>query len=139
MNLNLKKQSASWQALVALLLVFVMASCGGKDKVGTENMISGTSSKTWVAQKELTASGDKDKLSDQEKQETMQFYADGRFAMGGGGSLETGTWSFDQAAKKLTLRFEGQDVTENFDVVQLTDKEMRLKDATGGEMQMKAQ
>ncbi|MFD2246303.1 lipocalin family protein [Pontibacter ruber] len=139
MNLNLKRQLASWQAVMALLLVFVMASCGGKDKVGTENMISGSSSKTWVAKKELTASGEKDKLTEQEKEETMQFYSDGRFAMGGGGSLETGTWSFDQAAKKLTLRFEGQDVTENFDVVQLTDKEMRLKDATGGEMQLKAQ
>lgn len=123
--------------LLAMLFAVVLASCGGEEKVGSESMISGTSSKTWKADKELTASGDKDKLTDAEQEETMQFYADGRFAMGGGGALETGTWSFDQSAKRLTLQFEDQNMTENFEVTKLTDKEMTLKDAQGGTMELK--
>ena len=40
-----------------------MTSCGGdKDNAGNANMISGGSSKTWKANKETTASGDRDKL-----------------------------------------------------------------------------
>jgi hypothetical protein len=138
MNLNLKQVKAYWSFMMAFLLVAVMTSCGGNEKVGNENMISGGSSKTWKAQKETTASGDKDKLTNEEKQETMQFYSDGRFAMSGGGSLETGTWSYDQAAKRLSLTFEGQDMTENFTVEKLTDKEMTLIAGDGSKMVMKA-
>ncbi|MDX5419295.1 MAG: lipocalin family protein [Hymenobacteraceae bacterium] len=138
MNLNLKRVKTYWSFVMSFLLVAVMSSCGGDDKVGNENMISGGSSKTWKADKELTASGDKDKLTKDEKQETMQFYSDGRFAMSGGGSLETGTWSYDQAGKRLSLTFEGQDVSENFTVEKLTDKEMHLVAGDGSKMEMKA-
>lgn len=138
MKLDLKRFINTWQLLL-LALVMVVSSCGNNEKVGSEQMISGSGSKTWNASKELNAAGNKEKLSKAEKQETMQFYSDGRFALGGGGMLETGTWSFDQAAKRLSLRFEGQDVTENFEVTQLTEKEMHLKDNTGGVMELKAQ
>lgn len=124
---------------IAMLLVVVLWSCGGSDEVGTESMISGPSSKTWKAEKELTAAGDKDKLTDSEKQETMQFYADGRFALGGGGTLQTGTWTYDQAAKRLSLQFEGQDMTENFEVTELTDDKMVLKASDGSTMELEAE
>ncbi len=130
---------SQWYTAALALLMLVLVSCGGNEKVGTENMISGSSSKTWKADKELTATGDKDKLTGEEKAETMQFYSDGRFALGGGGSLQTGTWSFDQAAKRLSLQFQGTDVSENFDVEQLTEKEMRLVARDGSKMELKAQ
>lgn len=135
-NLNLR---APLYKLVTMVLVVLLWSCGGKDEAGTESMISGASSKTWKANKELDASGDKDKLSTEEKQETMQFYADGRFALGGGGALQTGTWTYDQAAKRLSLQFEGQDMTENFEVTKLTDDKMELKASDGSVMQMEAE
>jgi hypothetical protein len=135
--MNKSTYSRILNSLLAMLFAVVLVSCGGEEKVGTENMISGTSSKTWVAEKELTASGDKDKLTKEEKQETMQFYADGRFAMGGGGALETGTWSFDQSARRLTLQYEEQNMAMTFDVTKLTEKEMTLRDAQGGTMELK--
>lgn len=69
----------------------------------------------------------------------MQFYADGRFALGGGGTLQTGTWSFDEAAKRLSLQFEDQEVTENFEVVKLDDDELDLRadDGTLMELELK--
>ncbi|GHA69091.1 hypothetical protein SAMN04487941_3004 [Pontibacter akesuensis] len=118
--------------LYSLLLSVLLLSCGGdKEEVGAETLLSGPDNKTWVANEELNAAGDEQDLSKEEKAQTMQFYADGRFAMGGGGSLQTGTWQFDQAAKRLTLQFEGQDVTQNFEVQKLDDDELNLRGADG--------
>lgn len=137
--MNLKRIIAFGQTILALLIVVVMASCGSEDKVGSESMISGADSKTWKADQELDASGKKEKLTREEVDETMQFYADGRFALGGGGTLQTGTWSFDQSAKRLSLNFENQETAETFDVTKLTDDEMNLKASDGSEMRLKAE
>lgn len=137
-KIKMKAAPAIMRSAVAMLLVIVLVSCGG-DKEGTENMLSGTSSKTWAAKKELNAEGDKEKLTDAEKDQNLQFYADGRFAMGGASTLQTGTWTYDQAAKKLTLQFEDQNVSENFDVVKLSDDELRLKADDGSEMVMEVE
>lgn len=128
-----------WVLAFVLVLSMSIVACGDKDKVGSENLITGTNSKTWKANKELDAAGDKEKLTKEEKQETMQFYADGRFALGGGGMLQTGTWSYDQSAKRLSLQFEDQDVTENFEVLKLTDDQMELKAADGSVMKLEAE
>lgn len=139
MNKNLKQVKAYFTFVMAFVLMAFMTSCGGdKDNAGNANMISGGSSKTWKANKETTASGDKDKLTREEKDETMQFYSDGRFAMGGGGSLQTGTWNYDQAGKRLSLTFEGAAESMNFTVDKLTDKQMHLIAADGSRMEMKA-
>jgi len=134
----MKTEQQIWNTLLALLLVVVLAGCGGGNEVGAENMISGTNSKTWKAEKELSASGEKQEMTDAEEEETMQFYADGRFAMGGGGTLQTGTWAFDKAAQRLTLQFEDAEMTENFEVTRLTEDEMRLKTPDGAEMRLEA-
>ncbi|WP_299822558.1 lipocalin family protein [uncultured Pontibacter sp.] len=139
MNLRNLNFRSAWAKLITMMLVVVLWSCGGNEEVGTESMLSGASSKTWKANKELNAAGDKDKLTKEEKQETMQFYADGRFALGGGGSLQTGTWTYDQTAKRLSLQFEGQDMTENFEVTKLTDSKMELRATDGSVMQMEAE
>lgn len=123
--------------LLALLLAMVLASCGGEDKVGAENMISGPSSKTWVADEQLGAAGEEVEQADAANG-SMQFYADGRFALGESGQLRTGTWSFDQSAKRLTLQFENDNTTENFEVTKLTEDEMNLKVPDGAEMKLKA-
>ncbi|OKL38946.1 hypothetical protein [Pontibacter flavimaris] len=134
------KLKNSWHGLLALLLAITITSCGGnKEEVGSESMISGTSSKTWVADKEKNAAGDKEKLTDAEQDQTMQFYADGRFALGAGSALQTGTWTFDQTGKRLSLQFEGADMTENFEVMKLDDDEMDLRTPDGTVMEMELQ
>lgn len=138
--MNLKEINSKIKLVLAVVLMLVITSCGGGEgEVGSDSLISGPDSKTWKAEKELNAAGDKEGLTDQEEAETMQFYADGRFALGGGGSLQTGTWAFDQAAKKLTLNFENQEMAETFDVTKLTEDEMTLKGNDGSEMQLQAE
>ena len=140
MKISMKKNVllGFMKSAVMMLLMVVFVSCGG-DKAGTESMLSGTSSKTWKAKKEMDAAGDKEKLTDAEKEQNLQFYADGRFAMGGASTLQTGTWTYDQGAKKLTLQFEDQNVSENFDVLKLSDDELRLRAGDGSEMVMEAE
>ncbi|MBF9251802.1 hypothetical protein I2I11_00700 [Pontibacter sp. 172403-2] len=128
-----------WATLLCSLFALVLVSCGSGDEAGSESMISGESNKTWTTSKEVNAAGGKEKLSEEEKAQSLQFYADGRFAMGGGSALETGTWSFDPAAKRLSLQFADQNVIENFDVLKLTDDEMRLKAEDGFEMLLEAE
>lgn len=128
-----------WATLLFSLFALMLVSCGSDDKAGSESMISGESNKTWSASKEVNAAGGKEKLSKEEKAQSLQFYADGRFAMGGGSALETGTWAFDPSAKRLSLQFANQNVTENFDVLKLTDDEMRLKAENGSEMVLEAE
>ena len=123
---------------MAALLVFIMVSCGGEDTVGSDSLLSGADNKTWHAAKELNAAGENEPLKQEEQKETLQFYADGRFAMGGGSTLQTGTWSFDQSAKRLSLNMEGQEGTMNFEVEKLTDDELRLKTPDGSTMELEA-
>ena len=124
--------------LLAMLFVVVLASCGGEEKVGSENMISGPNNKTWVADEEMNSSGQKVKQVDKDQRGGMQFYSDGRFALGESGTLRTGTWAYDQAAKRLTLEFGEQNETLSYEVTKLTENEMNLKVPDGSEMKLKA-
>lgn len=139
MTIENGRVSALARMVMPLLLAVVLVSCGGNDDAGSESLLTGTSSKTWTAKKELNAEGDKEKLTDAEKEQNIQFYADGRFAMGGASTLQTGTWSYDESAKKLTLQFENQDVSETFDVLKMEDDELRLRAADGSEMVMEVE
>ncbi|MFD2512954.1 lipocalin family protein [Pontibacter locisalis] len=125
-----------YQVLLTVIFAITVISCGGNEEVGTENMMSGPNSKTWMINEELDVAGDEQELSELEEQESIQFYADGRFAMGSGGMLQTGTWSFDQSGKRLTLQFEDEEMTENFEVVKLTDSKMELKAEDGSLMKL---
>ncbi|WP_439881228.1 lipocalin family protein [Pontibacter sp. MBLB2868] len=136
MNATYKSLKAVYSLLLVAIGTVIMVSCGGKDEVGTEHMISGNSSKAWVINEELNAVGEEEKLTSMEKHETLQFYADGRFAMGSGGMLKTGTWSFDETAKRMSLQFEDEENTENFEVIKLSDDEMELKAEDGAIMKL---
>lgn len=137
-KVNKVSYKSTLNTLLAMLFAVVLVSCGGEDKVGSESMISGPNNKTWVADEETNSAGQEVDQVDKDQRGGMQFYADGRFAMGESGMLRTGTWSFDQAAKRLTLQFEDENVTQNFEVTKLTEREMNLKVPDGSEMQLKA-
>jgi hypothetical protein len=118
-------------ALLSLTILLLAASCKEKNTVGTAATISGNESKTWKATKETTASGEKDKITGEEKNQEMQFFANGSFSMRSSTQNASGKWTYDPMAKNLSLQFVGSDMTENFQVMKLTDDEMTLQSASG--------
>jgi hypothetical protein len=121
------------------LSFFLLAvSCKEKNTVGSSTNISGNESKTWKTEKETTAGGEKDKLSSEEKKQEIQFFANGSFSMRSPSQNSSGKWTYDAMARTLTLQFVGSDMTENFQVLNLTDDEMTLQAADGSKMELKA-
>jgi hypothetical protein len=121
---------------IFMLFMLITVACGSKSKAtSNEDMLAGDESKTWKATKELTASGDKDKLTRDEKRQTITFSRNGNVKMGDGDDVMGGTWSFMD--NTLSVQFTGTNVTENFAVLELKDNLLRLRGADGGELTMK--
>jgi hypothetical protein len=100
-----------------------------------EKLIAGDSEKTWKAKRETNSEGDKDKLTKGEKEQRITFWRNGNVKMGDESQTMDGKWSY--SGSTLTLQFAGENVTENFTVLELDDDEMKLRAADGSEMQMK--
>jgi heat shock protein HslJ len=101
-----------------------------------EEKIAGQDQKTWKAQKETDASGDKDKLTRDEKRQTITFSRDGNVKMGDGNEMMSGQWKLE--GNNLGLIFTGSTVSENFTIIELDDDEMKLKAGDGSQLTMKA-
>lgn len=135
------------QLLVSLcLLVFIATGCKNKsgDNTATdsatsastrEEMLAGDVQKTWKAERENNAQGDKDKLDRGERQERIVFYRDGKVTMTGEAEAAHGTWKLD--ASKLSLHVDDSDVIENFDVLELDKNTLRLRASDGSELKLK--
>jgi hypothetical protein len=122
--------------LLICLCVFVLAGCGSKsDSMTNEEKIAGESEKTWKATRETDASGDKDKITRDEKRETITFWRNGNVKMGNGDQMMSGQWTYE--GDNLRLQFTGASVSENFKVLALDDDEMRLQAADGSSLTMK--
>lgn len=121
---------------VLFTILIITASCGGNnDKdMAPEEMIAGTSSKIWKAEREYDASGDKVDMTDEEADETMRFYADGNFSIQAASEMASGTWSYDGATNSLSMVFDGEDVSENFSVTQLSTDEITLVAGDGSKL-----
>jgi hypothetical protein len=111
-------------------------ACNSNKNDNPNLLIAGTTSKTWKTVKETMPSGDKDKITDEEKKEKIQFFANGTFVMSSPTENANGTWTYDPNAKNLSMQFAGADVTENFSVLNLEDDEMKLKAGDGSEMKL---
>ncbi|WP_205502704.1 lipocalin-like domain-containing protein [Rufibacter psychrotolerans] len=114
-------------------------ACNKKSEGGNSQMISGANSKIWKASKETTASGDKDKLTSDEKQEQIQFFANGNFTQTSQSESANGTWMYDAANKNLSLTYQGNNVSENFQVAELSDDKMKLQAPDGSTLTLEAQ
>ena len=139
--------------LNGLLLAAVLTATGcNKDNSGTDTematrtgadyqmMIAGSNSKTWHADKQMNAEGDKEKLSRTERKDDMMiFNADGTFSMNTSQDAAGGKWTYDQAAQTLSLQFSGENHTETFKVLNLEDDEMKLEAADGSTMELEAE
>ncbi|WP_221175696.1 lipocalin-like domain-containing protein [Rufibacter immobilis] len=121
------------------LSAFTFSSCGKKSEGGNSQMISGANSKVWKASKETTASGDKDKLTSEEKQEQIQFFANGNFTQTSESQSANGTWMYDAANKNLSLTYANNNVSENFKVAELSEDDMKLQAPDGSTLTLKAE
>ena len=107
-----------------LFLALIVTACGGKKELSPTEVIAGPDSQIWKAKTEYTAGGDKVSQSEEEKNESMRFYANGTFSMQSNADMANGTWSFDDASSTLKLVFEGDDFSENFSVSDMSEEKM---------------
>jgi hypothetical protein len=128
----------NYLTLLTFAFLLFAAGCKEKNTVGNASMISGNESKTWKATRETSASGDKDKLDKAERQQEMQFFANGSFSMRSPSQNSSGKWTYDAMAKSLSLQFVGSTMTENFQVLSLSNDEMKLQAADGSQMTLEA-
>ena len=128
----------SFLTLVSFTLLLGAASCQQKDTVGNASMLTGADSKTWKTEAETTASGEKDKITSDEKKQEIQFFANGSFSMRSPTQNASGKWTYDAMAKNLSLQFVGSDLTENFQVLSLTNDDLKLQAKDGSMMELEA-
>jgi len=124
---------------LSVVLLLLAASCKSKNEVATAATFSGNESKTWKATRETTATGDKDKITGAEKTQQIQFFANGSFSMRSSTENVSGKWTYDAMAKNLSLQFVGSTMTENFQVLNISDDEMKLQAGDGSQMTLEAQ
>jgi hypothetical protein len=121
--------------LSVVLAAFIAFSCGNKGTKSMEEMISGENNKTWKAEKELNAAGDKDKLTRDERKEEITFSRNGTVIMTGADQNRAGIWKFDN--QMLSIQYSGEQVTENFTILELDENNLKLRAADGSEMALK--
>jgi VCBS repeat-containing protein len=141
--MKMRTASSASRLFTLVCLVWLSAfnfSCNKKNEGGgNASMISGTSSKVWKASKETTASGDKDKITGDEKQEQIQFFANGNFTQTSASNSANGTWAYDAANKTLSLTYAGNSTSENFTVTELDEDDLKLQAPDGSTLTMKAE
>ena len=126
-------------SLVLLLSLFMVACGNDKGKVEEVNKLYGTDSKVWKTAKLTDAAGDKVKQTDAQEQEELHVYADGKYTMTGASGAVSGKYSFDQAAKVITLTPEGSATSNTFNVETLTDDKLTLVAPTGAKLMLEKQ
>lgn len=102
----------------------------------TNELLAGTTSKTWFITKQRNALGDKDNVTSEEKDETLSMFADGKFSITDAQQTVTGEWS-TEGSHTLTMHFEGKDVTESFAIMDIKKEKIVLQAADGSEMTLK--
>ncbi|MDX5346641.1 MAG: hypothetical protein LPJ89_07330 [Hymenobacteraceae bacterium] len=125
--------------LVLTALLITAISCNNNETENPVEVIAGSGSKTWKIDQERDASGDKQKLTKAEKKETITFYTNGTFSINTATMQEGGNWTYDEAAKRLSMQFQGETVSENFAVKELDKNEIYLEAADGSTMELKTE
>lgn len=122
--------------IVASMVILI--SCGEKKSTSSSEILAGSTSKTWKIAKQIDAHGDKEKLTDAEKDGTLNMYADGRFSIVEEKGTATGKWSVEND-KTLVMHFDGQSVTENFAIEEIANDKVSLKAGDGSAMILKVE
>lgn len=123
----------------AFMLLFVAASCSDKGKVEGSNMLYGTNGKVWKTAKETSATGDKVKQTDAQKDESLHVFSNNTYSMTGAGGAVQGKFAFDQTAKTLTLTPDGGTASNTFNVETLTDNKLTLVGSSGAKLMLETE
>lgn len=117
-----------------LLLALLVSACNSdKGKVETVNMLYGSSSKAWQTDKQVNASGDKVDQSDAEEDMEISFSSNGTYS-----GTQSGNYTFDQAAKTLTMTPAGSSSSNTFTVETLTEDKLTLVGTSGAKLMLEA-
>ena len=118
------------------LFFLAFSACNNKsDSMTNEEKIAGNSEKTWEAKRETDAAGSLDRLNRDEKKQRITFWRNGNVKMGDGNQMMSGQWTLE--GNTLRLHFAGENVTENFTVLELEKDKLKLKAGDGSELTMK--
>jgi hypothetical protein len=131
------KKIKSILACIAIALILTWG-CSKKADNPTEK-IAGTANKTWHPVKETNASGDKEKLTETEKNETWTFYTNGTLSMNLTDQSIKGSWGYNVANKTLTITPDDGSGARQFAVENLSDDNMKLRAGDGSEMKLEAE
>lgn len=127
----------TYTAVLLLLLSVFAVACGGKEgTVESVNMLYGTDSKVWKTAKEKSATGEKVEQTDAQEDQRLQIFANGQYTMTAPTQTVSGKYSFDQAAKTITMTPDGSATANTFTVVTLTDDKLTLKAPTGATLML---
>ncbi|MFZ6011312.1 MAG: lipocalin family protein [Bacteroidota bacterium] len=66
--------------------------------------------------------------------ERLTFWRNGNMRRESGGEVTSGSWAYD--GQTLKLQVTGKDFSENFQVLELTDKTLRLRSGDGVEVDL---
>ena len=114
----------------------ILTSCGDKKSENPSEILAGSTNKAWHISKQMDSQGDKEKLSSEVKDETLNMYANGKFSIVDGVGTATGTWTVE-GSEKLVLHFDNENVTENFSITELKNDKIELKAGDGSSMVLK--
>ena len=128
-----------------MLIALVVTACKQKSSNTTadantttnerEILLAGDVQKTWKAQREENAAGDKERLDRSERQERVIFYRNHNVTMTSNDASRQGKWTLEN--NQLGLQFENTDVIESFEVLELDKNTLHLKAGDGSEMKFK--
>lgn len=121
--------------IIAILIL--LTSCSEKKSESPSEILAGTDSKTWHISKQLDAQGDKEKVTSEEEDETLNLYSNGKFSIVDASGTATGTWSVI-GSEKLSLHFDGENITENFSITELKNDKVALTAGDGSAMVLKS-
>jgi Lipocalin-like domain len=122
---------------LAMFTLALLVSCGNK-KVETpvnDHPISGTGTKVWYYANEVTAAGDSDKGTGEERKASWTFNSNGTFAAVDGAETMNGTWKYDGATLSITAT--GDTVQRVFSIATTEKDKLVLKNPDGSMMQLK--
>jgi hypothetical protein len=124
-DFNMLRQNL-YKCLTLMLLILVAGCNKGSDK-NTLQLLAGEDSKAWGTIEEITGSGSRQRLQREDRNEILRFYANGTFTVNTNIDHGNGTWFYDEGANTLTMQFQGAENTETFEVVNISEKELRLR------------
>ena len=127
----------TWLLATLVLFISLLSACSQEGKVGEASSLYGTTSKKWMLDKETGAGGDK--VDQPEGDQSFTFFQNGTYNMSTSMETQTGKYSFDQAAKKITMTSGDTDMETSFAVTTLTDSHLTLTAPDGSAIKLKAE